>query len=527
MVYIDEVYAASAEEDKILAGLEPKDLKGHSRAEECMEGTRKDILEAIDDWISDLDAAQNILWLKGYPGVGKSTVASSVVKRLRTSKRLGSYLFFQRGKAAAQTSDALWRSVAFDLSQRYPTVRKHLIKKLTEDRDIATTPDLNELFCQVIQEPLVDSDGILPVIVIDALDECGGLDGRHSRHREGVLNTLSTWSKLPQRFKIVVTSRDEDDIKRTLQSISHVINIDAGPRASIQSSDDISKFLTIRLGKIANLYSLPDPNWPGPQVIRQLTDKAGGLFIWAKLVAEFISRGEPVESLELVEAGVSGVGDMAALYSQILSISFPETTTAKVMDALHSTLGAIILAKEPLSAASLERLIPIESSRLQHICKGLKSVVDSEGVLRITHESFADFLIDKAVCPSRFCIKLEDEEQKITLACLQTMKSGLQFNICNLESSYLLNTEVIDMESRIEQNIPFHLRYASFYWANHLSACRFNGEVLALLQDFMENRFLFWLEVMSVTKQINVVAHMLSLLIGWMKVRFVDDQLGK
>jgi len=180
-----------------------------------------------------------------------------------------------------------------------------------------------------------------------------------------------------------------------------------------------------------------------------------------------------------------------------------------------------------LSAASLERLLPIETSRLEHICKGLKSVVDSEGILRITHESFADFLIDEVACPSRFCIKLENEEQKITLACLQTMKSSLRFNICNLESSYLLNTEVVDMESRIEQNIPLHLRYASFYWANHLSACRFNGEVLALLQDFMENRFLFWLEVMSVTKQINVVAHMLSLLIGWMKVRFVDDQLGK
>jgi len=242
-------------------------LKGHSRAEECMEGTREDILEAIDDWISDLDAAQNILWLKGYPGVGKSTVASSVVERLRASKRLGSYLFFQRGKAAAQTSDALWRSVAFDLSQRYPTVRKHLIKKLAEDRDVPTTPDLNKLFCQIIQEPLVDSDGILPVIVIDALDECGGLDGRHSRHRQRALSTLSTWSKLPRRFKIVVTSRDEDDIKRTLQSISHVIKIDAGPRASIQSSIDISKFLTIQLGRIANLYPLPSPDWPGPQVI--------------------------------------------------------------------------------------------------------------------------------------------------------------------------------------------------------------------------------------------------------------------
>jgi len=154
-------------------------------------------------------------------------------------------------------------------------------------------------------------------------------------------------------------------------------------------------------------------------------------------------------------------------------------------------------------------------------------VVDSEGVLRITHESFADFLIDEAACPSRFCIRLEDEEHRLTLACLRTMKTGLRFNICNLESSYLLNTEVVDMEKRIEQNIPSHLRYASFYWANHLSACRFDDVVLELLQDLMEKQFLFWLEVMSVTKRMNVVAHMLSLLIAWMEVRFVCDQFDK
>jgi hypothetical protein len=77
------------------------------------------------------------------------------------------------------------------------------------------------------------------------------------------------------------------------------------------------------------------------------------------------------------------------------------------------------------------------------------------------------------------------------------------------------------MDSQIKQNIPSHLRYASSYWMNHLSASRFNEEVLKLVQDFMENQFLFWLEVMSVTKHMNVAAHMLSLLVNWMKVRLI------
>lgn len=77
------------------------------------------------------------------------------------------------------------------------------------------------------------------------------------------------------------------------------------------------------------------------------------------------------------------------------------------------------------------------------------------------------------------------------------------------------------MDSRIERYIPSHLRYVSWYWANHLAASRFDEEVLDLVQDFMERQFLFWLEVMSVTKRMNVAAHMLSLLIDWMKVRFI------
>jgi hypothetical protein len=452
-------------------------------------------------------------------------VASSLVERLRGGKRLGSYLFFQRGKVVVQTPNALWRLVAFDFSQQYPTIRKALVAKLESDHKIPITSNIDKLFQQIIQEPLVKSDGIpegrLPVIVIDALDECGGLDGPHSPYRRNVLRTLSTWSKLSRRFKIVVTSRDEDDIKRTLQNISRVITISAGSDVSDQSLTDITKYLITRFGEIAEPYPSLGRDWPGPQVIRQLGDKAGGLFIWAKVVAEFIARGEPTERLRLVEAGTGGTGDMAALYSQILQVSFPAPITPEVIEAFHSTIGAIILAEEPLTAASLAQLLGIQTTRVEHICKELKSVVNSEDVLRITHQSFVDFLIDTAACPSSYRIRLEDEQHKLTLACLRTMKRGLRFNICKLESSYALNSEVVDMESRIKDNIPSHLRYASLYWSSHLSDDQFDEEVLELLHEFMRKQFLFWLEVMSVTKRMNVAARMLSLLIDWMKVRFV------
>jgi hypothetical protein len=127
---------------------------------------------------------------------------------------------------------------------------------------------------------------------------------------------------------------------------------------------DITKYPTTRFREIVDPYPSLGRDWPGSQVVRQLGDKAGGLFIWAKVVVESIDRGEPVEGLRLMETGTGGVGDMAALYSQILSVSSPASTAPQVIKTFHSTLGAIILAKEPLTAMSLGRLPGIEITRV-------------------------------------------------------------------------------------------------------------------------------------------------------------------
>jgi hypothetical protein len=301
-----------------------------------------------------------------------------------------------------------------------------------------------------------------------------------------------------------------------LGDISDVIEIAAGTDTTLQSSIDINAFLTMRFREIAEEWPKLK-QWPKPQDIQRLVDKAGGLFIWARVVADFIKDGNPLEQLIRIQNGEGIAGDMAALYSHILQVSFPNPSRA-VMDNFHSILGAIIFNQRPLSAKSLASLLKIGEMSMELICKKLSSVVESGDVLQITHQSFTDFLIDKETCPPSFCISREHEEQRLTLACLCTMKDGLRFNICELESSYLLNSEVLDMESRIDQYIPMHLRYACWFWAHHLMASGCQDEILVLIKDFTKSQFLFWLEVLSVTKCMYMASTMVYSLMNWMKV---------
>src|ERR1700688_35667 len=197
-----------------------------------MDGTREDIMAKIDEWCDDLDASSNILWISGFPGVGKSAIARKLATRLKSSHRLGSPFFFQRQLAAVQTPLNLWRTFAFDLSREYPSMRSAIVTQLKDGEIDLKNTDPGELFRSLIEEPLKHSadipPGRLPEVVIDALDECGGLEGSRSKHRTILLQGMKAWTRLGPRFKLVVTSRPDHDILRALSAIAHHVEIGSG-----------------------------------------------------------------------------------------------------------------------------------------------------------------------------------------------------------------------------------------------------------------------------------------------------------
>ncbi|KIM19778.1 hypothetical protein M408DRAFT_83055, partial [Serendipita vermifera MAFF 305830] len=498
--------------------------------EECMEGTREDVLRTVLDWVTDSGAA-NIFWLKGHPGVGKSAIATSLVEELRGTRRLGSSFFFQREKSTSMTTDALWRTVAYDLARRYPTVRKHLIAALEADEALVTTANVEKLFRALIYNPFMaceEGDGEnAPVVVIDALDECGGLHGQHSKHRINLMRTLKTWSMLPKRFKLVVTSRAESDIVHLFSAIQHgSFEILSGALVHLKSSKDIERFLEYHLGQIAarSQGALP-PEWPGRHMIDWLTQTAAGLFIWVETAIRFLKRGEPQEQLNRILGG-AGMGGLAALYSSILEASFVEPSEM-VLESFSRIVGAIILAKEPLTASSLVHLCSVDHSTLSYIRNGLQSVMEPGEAVRFSHQSFVDFLIDSTKCRSGFFIEIRQQKRNITLGCFRVMKQHLQFNISNLKSSYKRNSEIADLEQRIKEWIPSHLIYSAYYWATHLSETIFDPELLLNTKNFMQDQFLFWLEVLSLTKRVNLGTSIMYQLIEWLGNGKQDDKMAR
>src|ERR1700730_6687521 len=121
------------------------------------------------------ESTPNILLITGNPGAGKSAIASSLVAKLTLQQRLGSFFFFKRGDSNLGNPAALWRTVAHDLARFHPSIKSSLIDFLNlpgfRDTDILLH------FKAMIEDILTRNCSPLssrpPVIIIDALDECG------------------------------------------------------------------------------------------------------------------------------------------------------------------------------------------------------------------------------------------------------------------------------------------------------------------------------------------------------------------
>ena len=516
MLYVTIAVSNSADAD-VLSKLPCKEYR---RPKECLTGTREDILAMCKAWSMDPNAP-NILWIKAAPGAGKSAIASSLVGVVEIKrKRLGSYFFFKSQESSITTTIAFLQNAAYDLA-RHPTVRKHLSEKLRNKEIDFTTPNIKELFHQLIEEPSMKIANLpieqSPVIIVDALDECGGLEGARSEERRDLMITLALWSKLSPNVKLIALSREESDISRTLlQNHPQTIDLLTREDTARQSKQDIQAFLAHELRQATLDYSTLPVDWPGPQVTEALAVKANGLFIWASTVVRYISAGDVVERLKEVVRG-GGESNLASLYTQILDAAFPNATK-ETLQKVRAVLAAVIVANRVLDLETLAELLMIPPPTVEQICNALRSVLEIQGGLSFRHQSFVDFLLDSDTTYPALHIAASDGHRMLAHQCLCVMKERLRFNICEISSSYLLNDQVLKSIRSIKTYIPSHLQYASLHWADHLHKAPMSGELMDLIRHVLEVKFLFWLEVASLCGFVDKVQPILSNLIAWLKV---------
>ncbi|KAF8134754.1 quinon protein alcohol dehydrogenase-like superfamily [Mycena galopus ATCC 62051] len=490
--------------------------------EPCMPGTRVDILDSILDWANDLDGP-NVFWLHGYPGTGKSAIAMTVTAQLLKSGRLASHFFFKREEFLSQTPKALWCSVAYDLADKYPEIRSKVILALESggvDPQVTSYEDIfDKLIFKSLQNPLSVPTGRMPILVIDALDECGGLKESRS-YQTQVLKALSRWKHMPPQVKLFVTSRNEKNIHSVLGSMGSQCKVlEVGERTTSASHLDIEKYLRQGFDDIQSEYpSLPYP-WPTPQDLKLLTDAAAGLFIWASTVLKLVGDHQPQTELEQIIQALKeeqqneehDMNQLDHLYQSLLVSKFSSTNN---VEAFKKVAGAILVAQIPLASEDMHALLPsLTPENLAFVCKQMNSVLDSESGLRFVHQSFVDFLV-KLPDGSPFNHKKAEHEQRMTCACFQSMAKQLRFNITGVESSYFRN----DMIPGLAQKVSNHLYYACRFWSTHLQSVVEKESLLADISRFMHTQLLFWLEVLSARCVTGIASAALRALYRWFPV---------
>src|SRR6266581_327455 len=96
-------------------------------------------------------------------------------------------------------------------------------------------------------------------------------------------------------------------------------------------------------------------------------------------------------------------------------------------------MGAILMAQQPLSVAAWDAILtPFLESDIRDTLAGLASLVSGVGdcdiPIRILHQSFRDFLMDRisqSPTPHRFSVDARRENARVALRCIEILNEGL------------------------------------------------------------------------------------------------------
>ena len=243
-----------------------------------------------------------------------------------------------------------------------------------------------------------------------------------------------------------------------------------------------------------------------------------------------MEQGLPDEQLRLVLDGDLGEEDnITKLYTQVLETSFRDFK-GRTPQAIKSVIAAVVLAKVPLSCDDLHKVVAQPKVSVQSILGKLSSVIaigSSDKRVRFGHLSFVEFLCDAKRCPQQFVIDRGKDSQQLTMGCFRLMRDGLKFNICDLETSHLFNWGL--PKETVDEYIPTALKYAwGFLGKAHLLDTKIDQDcpdgLMNEVEEFFLIRFLFWLEVMSLTQELSAARIALATVIPRIQVR---DQLTR
>ena len=364
--------------------------------------------------------------LTAVAGAGKSVIAHTIAKECATKGVLLSSFFFVAREQSQPT--LLFSDMARSLAVKSMDHRNIIISTLEGDPKLATASFTTQ-FKALVQAPLrfkpLSSEKPM-VVIIDALDECdsGSFNALADILREEI-------PRLPSSIKFFVTSRQVDHVDRYLTPDSvQRLTIDLAGEVNVQ---DCEIYVRSQLERLSKTHPKSEIS---TVLAKDITSRADGLFIWISTIFNYLEgrSGDPMVTLrKLLDTGASREGVPAEKMMDGLYASILERCDWDDDDFKHDypiVLGAILASERPLSMVAWDLILsPFLRSTVERTVLELSSLLtgihEPQAPIRILHQSFRDFIVDRAAGGKRYIVETQKGHERMALRCFQIMNAEL------------------------------------------------------------------------------------------------------
>jgi len=384
-------------------------------APKCHPNTRKAVIKKIIDWIrGTIDPETLIMWLYGAAGAGKSAIAHTLAEICETCGWLVASFFFWKTAGERNNANRFVATIAHQIALTIPASRE-LIAAAVDYNPFIFEQSVDVQLSKLIIEPLehLFSSGIIfdvspLVIIIDGLDECQGGDVQ-----SGIVKSLVAAFRHPSlRIRILIASRPEVHLQSTFNPTSMQPHLSRLALSDEYSPDeDIYRFLEDSFDKIRREHPLASyipASWPSTDVLRELTQKSSGQFIFASTTIKYIG-GDPHQlphrRLDVIRRLQPPKGEKDMPYAELNSLYHHVLSNVDNIEALKLVLGILIIVNQEADGVGMctpedvDKFLFWERGETKACLSQLASVIecDAGGTISILHASLSDFLLD----PSR------------------------------------------------------------------------------------------------------------------------------
>ncbi|PPQ81031.1 hypothetical protein CVT25_014426 [Psilocybe cyanescens] len=486
----------------------------------CLEGTRVEVLKALETWASDTDSGKVVYWMVGMAGIGKSSIAHTFCEILEAKNMLGGSFFASRASEKTSNARLIIPVIAHALARSSPPIKIKVVNAIEDDHTLAEPTYLNihEQFKKLVYDPIRMTAGMVDkpykVVVIDGVDECGNLEVVASF----IKLVLQSASKIP--LKVFISSREESEITNAFRSGDnkaksfrlHDIEKDV-------VQEDIRKYLEASLADIRNKNRHGTAEeWPSKTELNNLIARSGTLFIYAATAVRYIASGRNHYKSRLSEMAKQGLEsvtefktDIDTLYIHILEMACKEKPSHEVTP-MRDLMSIIIFLRNPLPIQAIESLSGMdESSELSPLTSVIHIPATKEDAVAPFHASFPDFITNAVRCspersPSFHSLVASEGHELLARKCLMLMNGSLKERTNSRENI---------------GKISEALKYSCLYWASHLAEIKVSdtevvdplciyGELIKVLRIFLHEHLLHWVECLSMLGALQIGVKSLS-----------------